>query len=229
MKKFVVLILLFYCFAVYAYRPRLVFNQDLTIDNPEKIQNPEIYQTFFGELDGKADYYKINSSDDFTLYFNILTPDTPDSLTDFSVDIYSENVHFSLDGNQFDWGGYFEKLTGNYYLKGPSYEEVLPQGEYLIQVSNSDNQGKYILVVGKNDPFSVPEAFNTFILMPKIKTFFEKSPLSAYFNQVGLVLFVIFIIILIIIVLIVYFRQYQKQIDYRWSNPSSVDPASYIH
>jgi hypothetical protein len=135
-------------------------------------------------------------------------------LTDFSVDVYGESKNISLDGNKFDWEKYYEKLTGNNYLKGPSYEETLPKGEYLIQVSNSDNQGKYVLVVGKNDPFSLQEAINTFLLMPKIKTFFEKSPITAYFNQIGIVLFIILIIIIAVILVIVYYRQYQTTVNY---------------
>jgi len=214
MKKLSIIILSLYSLAAYAYRPRLVFDQDLSIVYPKIIQNPEISQTFYGELDGKTDYYKITSDQDFNLYFNIMIPDIPDAYTDFSVDVYSEKKNISLDGSQFDWEKYYEKLTGNNLLKGPSYDEILPKGEYLIQVSNSDNQGKYVLVVGKNDPFSLQEAINTFLLMPKIKTFFEKSPFTAYFNKIGIILFFIFMVIIAVILLIVYIRQYQASLNY---------------
>lgn len=214
MKKLSIIIVLLYSLAAYAYRPRLVFNQNLSLENAQVIHNPEIAQTFYGELNGKEDFYKITSNHNFDLYFNILAPDIPDSLTDFSVDVYGENKTISLDGSHFDWEKYSEKLTGNNYLKGPSYDEILPKGEYLIQVSNPDNQGKYVLVVGKNDPFSLQEAINTIHLMPKIKTFFQKSPITAYFNQIGLVLFIILMIIIAVIVVIVYFRQYQASINY---------------
>jgi hypothetical protein len=215
MIKLGIIILLLFSLTAYAYRPRLVFNQDLSLENAKVINDPEIAQTFYGELNGKENFYKIISRHNFDFYFNILAPDTPDSLTDFLVDVYGENKTISINGNQFDWDGYYEKLTGNNYLKGPSYEEVLPRGEYLIQISNSDNQGKYVLVVGKNDPFSLPEAINTILLMPKIKTFFEKPPITAYINQIGVVLFIILMIIIGIILLIVYFRQSMSRLDYR--------------
>jgi hypothetical protein len=215
MKKLSIIILLLYSLDAYAYRPRFVFDQDLTIVYPKIIQNPEISQTFYGELGGKTDYYKITASEDFDLYFNIMVPDIPDASTDFSVDVYNENKNITLDGSQFVWEKYTQKLTGNNHLKGPSYEEILPRGEYLIQVSNSDNQGKYVLVVGKNDPYSLQDAINTFLLMPKIKTFFQKSPITAYFNQIGFILLIILLIICIVIIVIVYYRQYLKLVDYR--------------
>jgi hypothetical protein len=215
MKKLSLIILLLYSLTAYAYRPRFVFDQDLTIVYPKIIQNPEISQTFYGELGGKTDYYKITSSEDFDLYFNIMVPDIPEASTDFSVDVYSEEKNISLDGSQFVWEKYNEKLTGNNLLKGPSYEENVPKGEYLIQVSNPDNQGKYVLVVGKNDPFSLQEAFRTLLLMPKIKTFFQKSPITAYFNQIGFILLIILLIICVVILVIVYYRQYLKLVDYR--------------
>lgn len=215
MKKLSIIILLLYGLAAYAYRPRFVFDQVLTIVYPKIIQNPEISQTFYGELNGKTDYYKIAAGEDFDLYFNIMVPDIPDASTDFSVDVYSEEKNISLDGSQFVWEKYNEKLTGNNLLKGPSYEEIVPKGEYLIQVSNPDNQGKYVLVVGKNDPFSLQEAIKTLLLMPKIKTFFQKSPITAYFNKIGFILLIILLIICVVIIVIVYYRQYLKLVDYR--------------
>ena len=223
MKKLNVIVLLLFSLNAYAYRPRLVFGQDLSIVYPKIIQDPEISQTFYGELIGKADYYKINSSQDFELYLNIMEPDIPEAYADFSVDVYSDNKNISLDGTQFEWEKYTEKLTGNYLLKGPSYEEIIPSGDYLIQVSNPDNLGKYVLVIGKINRFSVPDAINTVLLMPKIRTFFQKSPITAYFNQIGLILFIIFIIIFVVIAFIIYYRQYMRQIDYRWFNSSSVN------
>lgn len=200
---------------VFTYRPRLVLEKELSLRNAEIIRNPENTQVFYGELAGDPSFYKIISEKEFDLYFNIMVPDIPDARTDFAVEIYGENKTIALYGERYEWEEYYERLTGNNYLKGPAYEETLEKGKYLIQVYNNDNQGKYILVIGKNDAFSLINLINLILLMPKIKSFMEKSILTAYFNQIGIISFTILLGVVLVIIIIISYSQYRSIIKYR--------------
>jgi len=199
---------------VFFYRPRLVFEKELSLRNAEVIKYPEIAQTYYGELSDKPDFYKIISEKNFDLYFKIMVPDIPDARTDFTVEIYGENKNIILDGAHYEWEESYERLTGNNYLVGPSYEETLEKGEYLMQVYNGDNQGKYLLVIGRNKTFSLIDAINTIWLMPKIKTFMERSILSAYFNQIGIILFTLLLAVILFISIIILYCQYRAMTKY---------------
>jgi hypothetical protein len=203
-KKYLLIVILLSVVFVYAHQPRLVYEQDLSLKNPKIIENPEISQAFYGELRGKIDFYKIISDKDFDLYINVLAPDVKDARTDFSVDVYGDNNIINLNGERYEWEKFFEKFSGDNYLKGPEYEERVGKGEYLIQVYNPGNQGKYVLVVGEKEAFTPKEAINAIISMPKLKSFFQRSPLTAYFNLIGLFTLINLIVIIGIILLIIF-------------------------
>lgn len=188
----------------YAYLPRLVFDQEFSLGNPIKIKKPEVAQAFYGELRNRTDYYKIIAGEDFDLYVNILAPDILAGRTDFSVEVFGTGKAITLNGELYEWEKYREKSTDDSYWKGPAYEESLEKGEYLIQVYNLDNQGKYVLVVGEKETFSPKELINFILSMPKLKGYFEKAPMTAYFNQIGLFLFITLFIIGVLIAFIVF-------------------------
>jgi hypothetical protein len=48
--------------AVSAHQPRLEVGVNSSLTNPIVVQNPEISQAFYGNLNGQPDYYKITSS-----------------------------------------------------------------------------------------------------------------------------------------------------------------------
>ncbi|MEO0114889.1 MAG: hypothetical protein ABIK93_05385 [candidate division WOR-3 bacterium] len=208
MRNSKLFLIISFCFLTgYGYRPRLVFDKVLSLVNAEVIRNPEVTQIFYGELVDQSDFYKIKSDKTFDLYLNILVPDDSEAVTDFCIEIYGPNKTITINGGQYDWEKAFDRLTGNNYLKGPSYEETLEKGEYLIQIYNSDNQGKYILVIGENDVFSIPEMIRTILLMPKIKSFMGKPFITVYFNQVGVILLTTLLIVAGIIILLIFYRQ----------------------
>ena len=215
MNKYIVVCFLLYFVSLYGFLPKLVYNQELTIGHPQKIIAPEIAQAFHGELKNRPDYYKIITDVDFNLYINIMAPVISDTQNNFSVEVYGMNRTITLNGEIFDWQKHYEKFTGNNYWRGPSYEEGLPKGEYIIEVSNPDNLGKYVLLIGQQEIFPAKEVLNTFFLMPKLKSYFEQSFISSYFNQFGLFLFIFFLVLIILIIILIFLVQYWNRPKYR--------------
>jgi len=216
--KFFVLILLIILIApVLAHQPRLP-EDELTI-----IENPEISQAFYSELKGKPHYYEINSNETFNLYVGILVPAIENIDKDVSVKIsYNNEFYKLLNASESEWPEFFEEFVGDLYYWGPELGanaaletprgiQVSP-GTYTFEVFSEDNQGKYVFVVGEKEEFPLNEMLNSLVLMPKIKKFFNKSPLTAYFNRIGLFL-LIFIIILAAIIFTAFYliRKFKKK------------------
>ena len=170
-----------------AYPPRIAFETESSIDNQIIVKNPEISQAFYGELKDTIDYYQIKSDKEFNLYLEITVPDIPKQRTDFAVDIYQDGRLFKKIGSAgFEWTKFHEDFTGDDYLRGPSFEQKVPAGTYLIKVYNRDATGKYSLVIGKTESFTLKETAKTILAMPKIKSdFFGKPAVSAFFNLIG--------------------------------------------
>ncbi|NQU83764.1 MAG: hypothetical protein HQ536_03560 [Parcubacteria group bacterium] len=198
-KTFILILLLFVAVPVLAHQPRIV-SEDFV-----EIKNPEVSQAFYGEMSGRSIEYQIKSDLPFNLYVGILVPDLEGVEKDISVNIFkNEELLFYLDGENFKWERYFEEHGGDYYYKGPENRiEQVDAGTYKIKVFSTDNKGKYVLVVGDKEEFPVSEIINTLKTLPKLKAdFFEKSPLLAFFNVVGLYLAVFLLVVLGIIVII---------------------------
>lgn len=176
----------------FAHQPRIVGNLTLI-----EVQNPEISQAFYAKLSGSPQVYRIVSDKPLRLYVNLLVPALPGIDTDVSAEVYSgseapENLLNKLDGPSFVWTKFFERFGGDTYLKGPEYEEPVPAGTYLIRITSPDNLGKYAVAIGTEEKFPPGEILRTIVLLPKLKkTFFEKSPLTAYFNLSGAFLLVV--------------------------------------
>jgi len=176
----------------FAHQPRLVGNQTLI-----EVKNPDISQAFYARLNGSPQVYKIVCDKPLQLYVNLLVPALPNIDTNFIAEVYSsseapENLLRKLDGASFEWTKFFEPFGGDSYLKGPEYEEQVPAGTYLIKVTSPGNQGKYAIAIGKKEKFPPGEIIRTIIMLPKLKkTFFEKSPLTAYFNLSGVFMLVV--------------------------------------
>ncbi len=177
---------------VLAHQPRIV-SQDVV-----QVQNPEISQAFYGELKGRSVSFEINSNETFTLYLNLLVPDLPGIEKDVSAKVYSEEKEiFFLDGSNFNWTHFYEEFAGDNYFKGPEIREEVKQGKYIVEVFSSDNQGKYVLAVGEKEEFPLNETAKTLLLLPQLKkNFFNKSPLTAFFNLIGLFLLIPLLVLL---------------------------------
>jgi len=114
---------------------------------------------------------------------------------------------------EVDWTYFFEEFGGDGYYQGPEFKEEVEKGEYQIEVFSPDNQGKYVLAVGEKEEFPLDETINTLLLLPSLKkNFFNKPPLTAYFNLIGLFLFVPLVILLAISLgFFFFFRKKKKE------------------
>jgi len=206
MRKIFLILIIAFLFPVttLAHQPRLVLNK-----NYIKIENPEISQAFYGELNGEPNYYLLEEDSNFTLYVGILSPQIEGADKDFSVGVEKEgNIIFTLDGLNHNWESFYEEFGGDYYYEGPDNKILAEPGIYKLKVFSLDNRGKYVLVVGEKEEFPLSEILNTIRVLPKLKKdFFGKSSLTAFFNMIGLFLFGPLIFLLIIIFSIIFYKK----------------------
>lgn len=192
-KTALVLITIFSIFGIAslasAHNPRLVYNQDALAEKPIIINNPDISQAFYGRLKGWEEYYQFTLTSNQDVYLETLVPDVKDVGKNISaelIDVTDGKTIEVLDAKTSEWPPYFEEFAGDHYFSGPTSTINLDPGTYQIKVYNENNEGKYVLVIGKKELFTPKEVLNTIVNLPALKTYFNKSPLSAYFNYVGL-------------------------------------------
>ena len=171
-----------------AHQPRLVESRGII-----QVQNPEISQAFYGQLDGIYQDFKINSAESFNLYVNILAPDLPMLKTDMSMEVFklmpATTSLAVLDGVNFNWTKFYEPFAGDDYLKGPEFRREVSAGQYLIRVFSSNYKGKYSLAIGEQESFSLDDIWQALTILPTLKKdFFNKSPWTMFFNYIGLYL-----------------------------------------
>lgn len=188
-----------------AHNPRIVDNQGDIIS----ILNPDISQAFYGELNGDSALFSINLEKDQDVYFGILVPDLPNIQKDKSVVVVAKDQIFvNLDGESFNWTKFHEEFANDNYFTGPEEKVNLKTGEYLIVVSSPNNLGKYVLVVGEKESFTLKEIWNTIITLPTLKKdFFLKSSFFAFTNKIGLFIFGPIILLIATITTIIILRK----------------------
>lgn len=171
-----------------AHNPRLVYNLDALPEKPIIINNPDVSQAFYGRLKGWEEYYRITITTSTDFYWQTLVPDVKNIQKNISADLIDEEdaVIAMLDAKQGTWAPYYEEFAGDNYFSGPSSTVSLDPGTYTIRVYNENNEGKYVLVVGQKELFTSKEILDTIVSLPSLKTYFNKSPLSAYSNYIGL-------------------------------------------
>jgi len=198
MKKFMFVIVFVFAISfsatVFAHQPNIV-NYSGTKDSPIIIDHPEISKAYYGELVGEPSLYELSSSDEFNLYVNVLSPDIKEASKDYSVSIYKDgNLFKTLDGLDYEWESFYEHFAGDNYFKGPELDYAkAPSGLYEIVISSPDNNGKYVLAVGKIEKFGIMDTIRTIFTLPNLKSsFFEKSILTSYSNYIGIFILLFF-------------------------------------
>ena len=158
---------------IHAHQPHMVES------NTVAIENPEVSQAFYAKDPAQ---YTIDSAEAFSLYVQILRPKIHELDKDISVEITKNGpLVATLDGNTADWTVFHEPFSNDDYYQGPSVK-LAAQGKYTIEVHGS---GKYVLVVGEKERWPVSVIAKTFYTLPKLKLYFEKSPILALWNLSG--------------------------------------------
>jgi len=207
-KKYFVFLLAFCLFgitnAVSAHQPQLIFLKQ----GDTEIFNPEISQAFYDELKGQPKNYFINSDKEFELYLNILVPAFSNPKGRYSAKVFlvkesgtEEQITF-LDGSTVEWASFYEEFGRDYYYKGPEITQKVSAGKYKIEVSSTDNLGKYVLAVGKTESFDIKSLLNVYWQLPLLKVMFFKTSVLQFFLTpfgIGAIAFLGALIILFLI------------------------------
>ncbi len=120
------------------------------------IQNPEIEQLLLGELTDAPEMFEIVSETPFTLTAEIrAVPNTSGtSLPQLGgIIIRQKEIRgveevARLNATDATWAVMTDPDSGLVYQAGPYFSEPVEAGTYRIEVSNPNNQGKYLLVIG---------------------------------------------------------------------------------
>lgn len=174
------LILLLLGQSAYAHRPVIVKNNS-SKENPVLVEEPEISWAYYGLLDGKSHYYKIVSSEPFTLYVNILVPDTdPEGRLikthDMSFQVLKDNsLLYTAEGMRSQWKRFYEEYGKDHYYMGPEFEQQAEAGEYYVRVFNSENRGKYSLAIGKIEKFTLVSLIDAIVKAQSLDVWFFKE------------------------------------------------------
>ena len=158
---------------------------------------PTTSVAYFGELAGEPARYSVIPGGPFILNATILSPDVPGSKKDFSVTIRNgaHNVVATFGGTEQSgsWTREYEPWSGQWYWRGAEFKAGLPPDDYFLTVSNQGNIGKYVLVLGGNDP-----APNSLAALFTVESYFGKP--SAFFQSRSGGLMLLTLIIFIILV-----------------------------
>ena len=178
-----------------AHQPRLV-GESPSIE----VRSPEVSQAFYARLAGEPQTYRIRSEVPFRLYVNLLVPDLPGVETDYEAVVFREGDGggplVRLDGTAAVWRPFFEPFGGDRYRIGPELDRDVPAGTYAVVVRSADNIGKYVLAVGRTERFPLREMARTLAVLPRLKTYFGRSPWTAFFNLSGAFLLAIVLVFL---------------------------------
>ena len=215
LRPHMALLILMMCvpISVLAHQPRMVTSDSITV------HTPEISQAFYAELHGHPQTYLILADRPFHLFLQLTAPNIPNARTDFRFSV-THDAHLlqQFDGAATTWKTFNEPFGGDTYLAGPEYEETaaLP-GHYRIVVSSPDNLGKYVLAIGNIESFTLADWLHTLAVLPKVKSFMGKSPLTAYCNLMGLsVLVPLLMIVMVIIILRRSIRRWRRERQKRY-------------
>lgn len=191
-----------------AHQPRLVSGDKIV-----EIENPEVSQAFYGNLDGQPAVFEMKISSPIMLYAGLLVPDLPNIKKDISASVTDDNDRtvFILDGPKSDWQKYYEGFAGDNYYKGPESAVQVEAGIYRLKVYSPTDQGKYVLVVGQEEVFPPNEILKTLMMLPKLKKdFFQKSPLTIFFSKIGLFLSIPIFVLIVIIIFIIFRKKIKR-------------------
>ena len=158
--------------AAEAHQPHLVTS------NETEVTSPEVSQAFYAEMNGNPQTYLIRTKGPFDLYVQLTIPDCNGARRDFNVKVaQGKKIIGKLEGGTANWKRFYEPFGGDHYLLGPDYDQAnCKSGDYIIEVSNLGNTGKYVIVVGKKEVFRPGDMIRAIKVMPKVKKFMRSPP-----------------------------------------------------
>jgi len=195
------LLLFFSPLFVFGHQPNFVQNKSVVFDS-----EPTLSKAYYGTLNNQPTVYNIYSTSTFDMYVNLLSPDIPETLKDFTITIRDDkkNIIKTVSSNSSEWIRWYEEFGGDWYFKGPEFKEQFQPGMYTISVQNQTNTGRYVLAIGEIESFPINQFTNTITQLYRIKTLFFNEPwYGIYYGIIGKYLFLSSIILVFILVVII--------------------------
>ncbi|MFA6566151.1 MAG: hypothetical protein WCT48_05365, partial [Candidatus Paceibacterota bacterium] len=148
----------------------------------------EISKAYYGEFVGTSTVFTIRESKPFKLYVGVLVPTGYGAPANVSAEIRKESdLVANLSATSTEWTRFYEPFGGDDYFQGPEFRADATSGAYTITVSRPENTGKYVLVIGETESFTIDETIRTLGVLPSLKSeFFGKPAWTAYLNRIGL-------------------------------------------
>ncbi|MFZ2555815.1 MAG: hypothetical protein WAZ27_00590 [Minisyncoccia bacterium] len=157
----------------------------LTEGTQTTIEDVHTYRAYYGKLVGEEHTYAFSTAEENTVNFLVLVPDIAGAKTDIGISLFQKSDAArplsNADGALMEWTQFFDTAGRDSYLAGPSLQATLPQGDYEVRITNPENSGSYVLIVGSKASFSIAETLRRYATLPNIKSdFFQKSAIEAY-------------------------------------------------
>ena len=180
----IVLILFVSCFAFSASAHQPEFPEPKNVNDILNVENFNLSRAYYGELVGFPHVFAVDVTERQPLFLEILLPDIePVEYKPSVIIVRKEKRGVSEVARMLpasgSWVSFREPFGNDKYLRGLSYEEELEPGNYLVEVSTATGYGKYVLVVGKEEKFSIWNYFSLVSDIARVKRFYGKSSFRA--------------------------------------------------
>jgi len=178
------------------------------------IENPTFKRAYYGELMGIPHTFEFAATEEFTLDVQILVPDIETAKNNMRGIVVREVTRgvrevARLRPQEAQWEEVHEPWGNDTYQAGPSHTETLKPGVYRIEVSNPDNEGKYVLWVGEEDADN-RGYFEQVAAIVAVKQFFGKPAVFALASPVLYIPLSILIVLVVLAVLFIKRRRRQQ-------------------
>lgn len=168
------------------------------------IREPEVTKYFHDELKGEARRYSFELAEPANIYVNLFVPLGSNARGKYSLRMLSGDKEVAfLDGTTTAWKEWYDARFREHYNRGPSFEGRIEAGSYIIEVFSSENSGKYILQVGNNDRYQLPQLLNFYWQIPVLKLGFFQTPITEFFFTAFFLAAVAILGVLLILILFV--------------------------
>lgn len=123
----------------------------------ELLGDYQLNKTVLGELENAPEMYEIKIEATSTLAVELRAVPMAETESTFSGIIIRQKETRGieevarLEAREAKWNRLLDGQTGLPYLAGSFYSETVSPGTYRIEVSNPNNQGKYLLLIGTNN------------------------------------------------------------------------------
>lgn len=183
-----------------AHQP--VVSEFANYDDFQPIGDPAVSKAFYGTLQGYPHTYTLTLDTEAELFVQLLVPDVADIDTNVNGLVVHElprgqvEAVTQLSPTDGSWDSFYEPFGGDSYLEGPEFKQVLPAGSYLIEISNAENVGRYVLATGELEQFDGLSYFETLKRIYEVKQFMGKSPLAMFTSPLFTVPFLLLVAVL---------------------------------